>query len=179
MSRDVDTFYFYASVFLFFVVVGLTWFMLALGFELSAVQFNYPASGLSLVVFEPLFPLIPISWAITIFAFVVGIFVSMNEIWQDNKHIKLALNRLGKASVAFFVLILVVVSANYVAWPIRASHSGYQSCPDFTLLHNESLATAWVTDIEICHNDKVDTVLKNSLHKNVLRANELIESQHQ
>ena len=89
MSRDVDTFYFYASVFLFFVVVGLTWFMLALGFELSAVQFNYPASGLSLVVFEPLFPLIPISWAITIFAFVVGIFVSMNEIWQDNKHIKL------------------------------------------------------------------------------------------
>ncbi|TMO91583.1 hypothetical protein CWC14_18415, partial [Pseudoalteromonas sp. S3260] len=82
--------------------------------------------------------------AITIFAFVVGIFGSMNEIWQENKHIKLALNRLGQASVVFFVLIVVVVSANYVAWPIRATHSGYQSCPDFTLLHNESFATAWV-----------------------------------
>lgn len=176
MSRDVDTFYLYATVFLLLAVILLTWFMLALGFELSAIQFNYPASGLSLVVFEPLFPLIPISWAIIIFAFVVCIFASMNEIWQENKHIKLVLNRLGKASVVFFVLIVVVVSANYVAWPIRASHSGYQSCPDYTLLHNESFATAWVTDIEICHNDKVDAVLENRLHETVLRANKLIEN---
>ncbi|WP_278404836.1 hypothetical protein [Pseudoalteromonas ruthenica] len=176
MRGEVDSFYLYCLAGMLLVVVGLTWFMLAAGFEINITHFTYPTSGLSLILFEPVMSGLITSWMISVCLLINGTLNTVKAFWLDNKYINLALNWLKIILVVLLILTITLVSASYLLWPLWASHNGYQPCPSFTLFFTDPVTTAWVTDIEICHNDKVDGVLKNNLHETVLRANELIEN---
>ncbi|QFU06341.1 hypothetical protein FIU82_15235 [Pseudoalteromonas sp. THAF3] len=176
MRREVDSVYLYSVAIVFLGMVGLTWFMFAAGFELTVIHFTYPTSGLALVLFEPIVSCLVLGWMISVFVFIFSVLNCINEFWLESKNINLALNWLGKVLLTLLLLTILMVVANYFFWPLWASHNGYQPCPSYTLFWGEPFVTAWVTDIEICHNDKVDAVLENSLHETVLRANKLIEN---
>ncbi|WP_157576434.1 hypothetical protein [Pseudoalteromonas sp. SW0106-04] len=176
MGKEVDSFYLYCLAGMSLVVVGLTWFMFSFGFELTEIHFKYPVSGLSVIVFDPIMSCTVIGWILILFVFIVAVIGSAKEMWKDNERIRLAQKQVGKVFNKMFFCGLALFVANYLLWPVWASYNDFEPCPSSTLLHNESFVTAWVTDIEICHNDKVDAVLENSLHETVLRANELIEN---
>ncbi|TLX52316.1 hypothetical protein CWC31_01870 [Pseudoalteromonas ruthenica] len=176
MRHEVDSFYLYCLAGMSLVVVGLTWFMFAAGFDITTTHFTYPTSGLALILFEPAVSCLVLGWMFSVVLFVYGALKSVKALWLENDHINLALNWLIWTLAILLLLTIFMVVAYYFIWPLWASHNGYQPCPSFTLFWGESLVTAWVTDIEICHNDKVDAVLENSLHETVLRANKLIEN---
>ncbi|TMO46176.1 hypothetical protein [Pseudoalteromonas ruthenica] len=176
MGKEVDSFYLYCLAGISLVVVGLTWFMFAAGFDITATHFTYPTSGLALILFEPIVSCLALGWVISVIVFIFGLLKAIRELWLDNKHINIAIKWLGNTLPILLILTISVLVMDYLLWPLWASHNGYQPCPSFTLFFTDPVTTAWVTDIEICHNDKVDAVLKNNLHETVLRANKFIEN---
>ena len=95
MRHEVDSFYLYCLAGMSLVVVGLTWFMFAAGFDITATHFTYPTSGLALILFEPIVSCLALGWVISVIVFIFGLLKAIRELWLDNKHINIAIKWLG------------------------------------------------------------------------------------
>ncbi|TMO91070.1 hypothetical protein CWC14_18525, partial [Pseudoalteromonas sp. S3260] len=92
MGKEVDSFYLYCLAGISLVVVGLTWFMFAAGFDITATHFTYPTSGLALILFEPAVSCLVLGWMFSVVLFVYGALNSVKALWLENDRVNLALN---------------------------------------------------------------------------------------
>lgn len=170
MNKNIDSLYLYATGFSILLNVLITWFMIAFGFELVLTNIQYPVSGLSLIVFDPIVPVILIAWLLIFISNPIGIAASLKEFYPNNQRLANIIKVLGKVITVTFIAGLIALLLNFVTWPLIAKNKGYSKCPESTLLVDEAFSSAWVKNINTCSDKRINMIMDKSMHENVLKA---------
>jgi len=170
MNKNIDSLYLYATGFSILLNVLMTWFMVSFGFELVLTNIQYPASGLSLIVFDPIVPVVFIGWLLIMISNPIGIAASLKEFYPNNKSLTNIIKICGKVITITFIAGLIALLLNFVTWPQIAKSQGYSKCPETTLLEDEAFSSAWVKNINTCSDKRINMIMDKSMHENVLKA---------
>jgi len=170
MNKNIDSLYLYATGFSILLNVLMTWFMVAFGFELVLTNIQYPVSGLSLIVFDPIVPVILIAWLLILISNPIGVAASLKEFYPNNQRLANIIKLCGKVITVTFIAGLIVLLLNFLIWPQVAKSQGYSKCPITSLLIDEAFSSAWVKNINICSDKRINMIMDKSMHENVLKA---------